>query len=150
MPADLRRRLDAVLRDIRFARSVGVDVLDWEPGRARTVLVPANGQTNIHGFVHGAAVFALGDAAFEVACNSYGRVCVGLDVTVHYAAPVQAGERVVASAEELTRSRSVASYRVGVSADDGTTRCLLFATAYRTSRWHLGESEWPVEWRAAF
>ena len=149
MSADLRRRLDSVLRDIGFAKSVGVEMLDWEPGRERTALMPGERQTNIHGLVHGAALFALGDAAFEVACNSYGRVSVGLDVTVHYAAPVAAGERVVAVAEELTRSRSVASYRVVLTARE-TTRCVLLATAYRTSRWHLGESAWPAEWRQAF
>ena len=146
MPADLRRRLDRVLRDIGFARSVGVEVLGWEPGRARTALVPGDGQTNVHGFVHGAALFALGDAAFEVACNSYGRVCVGLDVSVHYSAPVKPGDRVVAAAEEVTRSRSVASYSVHLTSN-GTTCCVLAATAYRTNRWHLGESEWPAEWR---
>ena len=84
----LRARLDAVLRDIGFGRLVGVEVVDWEPGRARTRLVPGAEQTNVHGFVHGGALFAVADTAFEVACNSWGRVSVGLDVTVHYAAPL--------------------------------------------------------------
>jgi hypothetical protein len=53
LTGDLRERLDAVLRDIGFGRLVGVEVLDWEPGRARTRLVPGPEQTNVHGFVHG-------------------------------------------------------------------------------------------------
>ena len=98
MLPELRERLDEVLRDIGFGRLVGVEVLDWEPGRARTRLVPGAEQTNVHGFVHGGALFAVADTAFEVACNSYGRVCVGLDVSVHYAAPAQPGEALVAEA----------------------------------------------------
>ena len=76
MPPELRERLDGVLRDIGFGHLVGIEVLDWEPGRARTRLVPGPEQTNVHGFVHGGALFAVADTAFEVACNSYGRVCV--------------------------------------------------------------------------
>ena len=103
LTGDLRDRLDVVLRDIGFGRLVGVEVVDWEPGRARTRLLPGPHQTNVHGFVHGGALFAVADTAFEVACNSYGRVCVGLDVTVHYAAPAQPGEALVGEAVEVTR-----------------------------------------------
>ena len=143
---ELRDRLDAVLRDIGFGRLVGVEVVDWEPGRARTRLVPGEEQTNVHGFVHGGALFAVADTAFEVA--SYGRVCVGLDVTVHYAAPAQPGEALLAEAVEVTRSRRVASYRVEVKGEDRLVRCTALAVAFRTDRWHLGEDEWPPEWRA--
>jgi acyl-CoA thioesterase len=145
----LRARLDAVLRDIGFGRLVGVEVVDWEPGRASTRLIPRADQTNVHGFVHGGALFAVADTAFEVACNSYGRVCVGLDVSVHYAAPARPGETLVAEAVEVTRSRRVASYRVEVEGEDGVVRCTALAVAFRTDRWHLGEDEWPPEWRAA-
>ena len=146
--AELRDRLDAVLRDIGFGRLVGVEVVDWEPGRARTRLVPGADQTNVHGFVHGGALFAVADTAFEVACNSWGRVCVGLDVSVHYAAPAHPGEPLVAEAVEVTRSRRAASYRVEVKGDDELVRCTALAVAFRTDRWHLGEDDWPVEWRA--
>jgi acyl-CoA thioesterase len=150
MPAELRKRLDEVLRDIGFGRLVGVEVLDWEPGRARTRLVPSAEQTNVHGFVHGGALFAAADTAFEVACNSYGRVCVGLDVSIHYAAPAQAGETLVAEARELSRSRRVASYHVEVAGEDGRPRCTALAVAFRTDRWHLGEDAWPTDWRETF
>jgi acyl-CoA thioesterase len=148
LTAELGDRLDAVLRDIGFGRLVGVEVVDWQPGRARTRLVPGEEHTNVHGFVHGGALFAVADTAFEVACNSYGRVCVGLDVTVHYAAPAQPGEALLAEALEATRSRRIASYRVEVTGEDGLVRCTALAVAFRTDRWHLGEDEWPPDWRA--
>ncbi len=147
MPPELRERLDGALRDIGFGHLVGIEVLDWEPGRARTRLVPGPEQTNVHGFVHGGALFAVADTAFEVACNSYGRVCVGLDVSVHYAAPAEPGEPLTAEARELTRSRRVASYAVEVTGEDGAARCTVQAVAFRTERWHLGAEAWPAEWR---
>lgn len=118
------------------------------PGHATTRLVPGQDQTNVHGFVHGGALFALADTAFGVARNSYGRVCVGLDVTVHYASAAQPGETLVAEAVEVTRSRRVASYRVEVRGEGELVRCTVLAVAFRTDRWHLREDEWPPEWRA--
>jgi acyl-CoA thioesterase len=147
LTGELRERLDAVLRDIGFGRLVGVGVVDWEPGRATTRLVPGADQTNVHGFVHGGALFAVADTAFEVACNSYGRVCVGLDVSVHYASAAEPGEPLVPEAVEVTRSHRVGSYRIEVKGENGLVRCT--ALAFRTDRWHLGQQEWPRAWRAA-
>jgi acyl-CoA thioesterase len=149
MEPELRARLDAVLRDIGFGRLVGVEVTEWELGRAGTRLLPGDNQTNVHGLVHGGALFALADTAFEVACNSYGRVSVGLDVSVHYAAPAEPGELLLAEAQEVTRSRRVASYRVDVR-EDGRSRCTALAVAFRTDRWHLGEDAWPTSWRELY
>jgi phenylacetic acid degradation protein PaaD len=150
MPPALRGRLDSILRDIGFGRLVGVEVVEWGLGSAATRLVAAAGQTNVHGFVHGGALFALADTAFEVACNSYGRVCVGLDVSIHYAASAQPGELLVAEASEQTRSRRVASYRVEVRGEDGRSVCTALAVSFRTDRWHLGDDQWPPDWRALY
>lgn len=150
LPAGLRERLDAVLRENAFAALLGAELLDWEPGAARAKLAPDGAAANVHGAVHGGALFALGDLAFEAACNGYGRKCVALDVTVHFAAAARPGVTLVATARELTRSRRVASYRVEVAGEDGASRCVLLATAYRTGEWHLGEDAWPAEWRERF
>jgi acyl-CoA thioesterase len=150
LPERLRERLDPVLRDSAYARLLGSELVRWEPGSATTRLVPDERLTNVHGTVHGGAVFALADAAFEVACNGYGRVCVGLDVSIHYAAPAGAGKPLVAEAVEASRSRRAASYRVEVRADDGAVRAVVLATAFRTEHWHLGEDAWPEEWRGRY
>ncbi len=150
LPAGLRERLDAVLRGNAFAALLGARLVDWEPGSARARLAPGGGTANVHGAVHGGALFALGDLAFEAACNGYGRRCVALDLTAHFAAPARPGETLVATASEVTRSRRVASYRVEVAGEDGGSRCILLATAYRTSEWHLGEEAWPKEWRERY
>ncbi len=150
MRPELRGRLNSVLRKIGFGRLVGVEVVEWGLGTATTRLLADASQTNVHGFVHGGALFALADTAFEVACNSYGRVCVGLDVSIHYATPAQPGEPLVAEASEQTRSRRVASYRVDVRGEDGRSVCSALAVCFRTDRWHLGDDQWPPDWRALY
>ncbi len=149
MAAALRDELDAVLRASALPQRLGVVLEEWGPGWARTALAPGPDAGNLGGSVHGGLLFVLADAAFEAACNSYGRRCVALDMTCHYVAPARVGERLVANATEVSRSRRTASYRVDVCAEDGALRAWYLAVAYRTQRWHLGEQRWPATWRDA-
>jgi acyl-CoA thioesterase len=114
------------------------------------LLRPTAEVANITGSVHGGVLYALADSAFEVACNSYGRVCVALDVSAHHASAAPVEQPVVAKAVEVSRSVRVASYRITATGPGGEVRAWYQATAYRTSHWHFGAERWPDEWRAAY
>ena len=144
----LRAELDAQFRSIPYARTMGIELADWGLGWAVTRLAPAAGVRNLVGTVHGGAITGLADVAFEVACNSYGRESVALDLTCHFAAGTSGGP-LVAEAEEQSRGRRTASYRISVS-DDGRPVAWLLAVAYRTSRWRLGEQRFPPDWRDSY
>jgi acyl-CoA thioesterase len=149
MPATLRSALDGIFRAGPLADILGLRLVEWSPGRATVRLEPTPEVVNIAGSVHGGVLYTLADSAFEVACNSYGRICVALDVSAHHASAAPLGEPVVAEAVEVSRSPRVASYRITATGAAGEVRAWYLATAYRTSRWHLGESRWAPGWRAA-
>ena len=149
MPAELRSELDAMFQSGGLGGMLCFRLVDWAPGRAVVELQPTPAIANITGSVHGGVLYAVADSAFEVACNSYGRVCVALDVSVHHASAAPLGQPVVAEAVEVSRSARVASYRITATGADGEIRAWYQATAYRTTRWHLGEERWPDPWRAA-
>ena len=138
--------LDTVLRAGTLAATLGIRLEDWGAGWARTSLRPGPELGNLVGTVHGGVLVALADAAFEAACNSYGRLCVAQQVTAHFSAPARCGDALVADARELTRSRRAASYDLRVTSGD-TVCAVLLAVAFRTDRWHLSEEHWPQEWR---
>jgi acyl-CoA thioesterase len=147
MPPAIRTELDQVFRTGGVGDLLGLELLDWGPGTARFRLDPSPAIANIAGSVHGGALYTLADSAFEVACNSYGRICVALDVTVHHASAAPLDEPVTAEAVEVSRTARVASYRVTATGAGGAVRAWYLATAYRTSRWHLGADRWPQAWR---
>jgi len=149
MPAELRDGLDAMFRSGGLGPMLGFRLTGWAPGRAVVELCPTAEIANITGSVHGGVLYMVADAAFEVACNSYGRVCVALDVSVHHASAAPIGQPVVAEAIEVSRSARVASYRITATAPDGEVRAWYQATAYRTSGWHFGQDRWPEAWRSA-
>ena len=128
---------------------MGIELVSWLPGSATVRLETDKGQGNLAGTVHGGVLFTLADAAFEVACNSYGRVAVALETTCHYSRPAEPGVALTAGASEMARSHRTASYRIDVRTPDGELIAWYMALAYRLDRWHLGEERWPAEWRAA-
>jgi acyl-CoA thioesterase len=149
MPAGARAELDQLFRAGGMGDLLGLRLLDWRPGHSRFLLEPSPEIANIAGSVHGGALYTLADSAFEVACNSYGRICMALDVTVHHASAAPFDEPVIADAVEVSRSARIASYRITASGPGGDVRAWYLATAYRTSRWHLGAERWPQAWRDA-
>jgi acyl-CoA thioesterase len=150
MPGRLRAELDAMFRGGGLGGMLGFGLVEWGAGRAVVGLRPTEAVANITGSVHGGVLYTLADSAFEVACNSYGRLCVALDVSVHHASAAPVGQPVVAEAIEVSRSARVASYRITATGAGGEVHAWYQATAYRTSRWHFGAERWPEAWRAAY
>ena len=141
--------LDALLRESPLLGYMDIEIVSWLPGSATVRMTPSKEQANLAGTVHGGVLFTLADAAFEVACNSHGRVCLALETACHYSRPAEVGETLTAGASEVARTRRTASYRVDVRSADGELVAWYMALAYRTDRWHLGEERWPEAWRAA-
>ena len=149
LPGEMRARLDGFFRAGPVADLLGLTLLDWSLGWARVRLDPTPEVSNIAGSVHGGILYTTADVAFEIACNSYGRLCVALDVTAHHASPASLDEPVVAEAVEVSRAARIASYRITATGAGGDLRSWYLATAYRTSRWHFGVDRWPQSWRDA-
>jgi phenylacetic acid degradation protein PaaD len=147
--AELRGELDGLFRAGGLGTLLGLRLIEWEPGRAVVELRPTTTVANITGSVHGGVLYTLADSALEVACNSYGRVCVALDLSVHHASAAPIGESVIAEAVEVSRSARIASYRITATGAGSEVRAWYQATAYRTSRWHFGADRWPHAWRDA-
>jgi acyl-CoA thioesterase len=143
-----RERLDALFRSDAYMRALGMRLEDWGRGWARVGYTPVEEHRNFSALVHGGAVFSLGDAAFAVASNSWGRLAVALSIEVHYLAVPAVGAALRGEAIERSRTRRTASYLIEVAGEDGLIASL-HAMVYRTGRWHLGEDAWPDDWRAA-
>jgi acyl-CoA thioesterase len=142
-----RAAMDALFRRDAFADRLGLELADWGCGWADVAFVPTAGHHNFMDMVHGAALFAAGDVAFSVACNSWGRHAVALSVDVQFLAAPPAGTGLVARARERSRTRRTGAYLIEVLADDRLVASL-HAMAHRRSTWHLGgEDAWPEAWR---
>jgi acyl-CoA thioesterase len=140
--------LDELFRGDGFARLLGAELEDWGGGWARVRWTPGEEHLNFGGAVHGGAVFGLGDYAFAVASNSWGRVAVALTVDVQFLHGVKPRSALVAEARERSRSRRTGAYLIEVHDEDQLVASL-HAMVYRIDGWHLGEDAWDDVWRAS-
>lgn len=142
-------RLDSLFRQDTFARSIGVEILDWSGGTATVLAIPSAGQCNFAGSVHGGFLFSAADVALSIASNSWGRICVAASIDIHYLSAVNVGDQLEVVATEINRGRRLASYRLEIHRE---TKLLSTATGltYRSSDWHLGAEAWSETWRSRY
>ena len=114
-----------------LGRYLGTRLEEVAPGQAKVSMVCRPDMLNILGMVHGAALFALIDEAFQAACNAYGRVAVALNLSITFHAAPQVGETLTATAREVHAGRRTATYAIEVTAPDNRLLATCQALAYR-------------------
>lgn len=118
-------------QDEPYPKLLDIQVLEIEPGRARTAMVFQPQMRNIFGKLHGGAIFSLLDEAFQLACNAHGQVAVALSLSIYYLAPPDDGARLLAEAREVNATRKTALYDAEVWQEDGKKIARGQAQAYR-------------------
>jgi acyl-CoA thioesterase len=118
-PDDAVRRAQAAVQALygadRASQSMGIEIIEVAPGRARIAMTVRPDMVNGHGMCHGGIVFAFADSAFAFACNSYGDPMVAAGAGIDFLAPTPCGERVTATATEVSRSARHGIYDVAVT-----------------------------------
>jgi acyl-CoA thioesterase len=114
----------------RFAAHSGIELLEAGPGYARAQMAVQPWHLNGVGTVHGAALFALADLAFAVACNAHGTVAVAVNVNISYLKAVTEGT-LTAEATEESKSHRLGLYTVRVTDGRGDLVALFEGMAYR-------------------
>ncbi len=116
---DLKSKLWDKFGSDRFAKLMGVELLEFREGYAKASMTVRRELLNFHGVAHGAAIYALADVAFSVASNSHNRVAVALSMTIHYRRPVAEGAKLIAEAFEESLGRTTGLYRIVVKDQEG-------------------------------
>gem|GEM_PF-33989 len=114
-----------------YAEKMGLKLVELASGRAVVEMVPQKDDENIFGMVHGGAIFSLMDEAFQISCNSHGRVAVALNVNVTFHAPAPFNQLLRAESTECHRSKKTATYQITVTDETGTLIASCQALAYR-------------------
>jgi acyl-CoA thioesterase len=101
------------------SQSLGIEIIDVAPGGVQIAMTVRPDMVNGHGMCHGGIVFAFADSAFAFACNSHGDPMVAAGASIEFLAPTPRGERLIATAKEVSRSARHGIYDVAVTAASG-------------------------------
>lgn len=124
-----------------FSGKAGIVLLEIRPGYAKTAMAVSEDMMNFNGVTHGAAVFAVADAAFAAASNSHGKVALALNINISYLKATRAGAKLTAAAAEENLTKRTALYRITVHDDENDLVAVAQGLVYRKNEPVIKEEE---------
>lgn len=85
------------------SQRLGMTLDHIAPGEATMSMTITEAMSNGQGNCHGGYMFTLADSAFAFACNSYNQLAVAQNCSISYLMPGRIGDRLTATAREVSR-----------------------------------------------
>lgn len=118
-PEDIARACaDAMWAEDDASKGLGMEIVDIGPGVATLAMNVRPDMVNGQRIAHGGFIFTLADSAFAFACNSHNERVVAAQGQITFIKPGKLGDRLVATAREITRGGRSGIYDVRVTAGD--------------------------------
>jgi acyl-CoA thioesterase len=110
---------EAMWKEDDASKGLGMEIVDVKPGQATLAMTVAPHMVNGQRIAHGGFIFTLADSAFAFACNSHNERAVAAQGNITFVRPGKLGDRLVATAREISRSGRSGIYDVRVTTDGG-------------------------------
>jgi phenylacetic acid degradation protein PaaD len=118
-PEDVARACaDAMWAEDDASKGLGMEIVEIRPGYATLAMKVRPDMVNGQRIAHGGFIFTLADSAFAFACNSHNERVVAAQGQITFIKPGKLGDRLVATAREISRSGRSGIYDVRVTNGD--------------------------------
>jgi acyl-CoA thioesterase len=118
-PDDLARACaDAMWKEDDASQGLGMEIVQVKAGEAVLTMTVQPHMVNGQRIAHGGFIFLLADSAFAFACNSHNERTVAAQCNISFIRPGKLGDRLVATAREISRTGRSGIYDVRVTVDD--------------------------------
>ena len=118
-PEDIARACaDAMWAEDDASKGLGMEIVEIGPGCATLAMTVRSDMVNGQRIAHGGFIFTLADSAFAFACNSHNERVVAAQGQITFIKPGRLGDRLVATAREITRGGRSGIYDVRVTAGE--------------------------------
>ena len=109
---------EAMWKEDDASQGLGMEMLQVKAGEAVMTMTIKPHMVNGHGIAHGGFIFLLADSTFALACNSHNERAVAAQCNISFIRPGKLGDRLVATAREISRAGRSGIYDVRVTVDD--------------------------------
>ena len=118
-PEDLARACaEAMWKEDDASKGLGMKIVEIKPGHATMTMTVQPHMVNGQRIAHGGFIFLLADSAFAYACNSHNDRAVAAQGDISFIQPGKLGDRLVATATEISRTGRSGIYDVRVTVND--------------------------------
>jgi len=132
MPGFSPSRIAYLLAADPYSAALGVELVSVTDDEIVVGITVLPRHVNFLGVGHGGLVFSLADCAFSLASNDAGDRAVAIDTHLVLTAATKPGDLLRASVVETSRGRTLGTYRVDVSREDGRKVALFTGTVHIT------------------
>ncbi len=108
---------EAMWNEDDASKGLGMEIIEIKPGRAVMAMTVRPDMVNGQRIAHGGFIFTLADSAFAFACNTHNERAVAAQGHITFIRPGKLGDRLVATAREVSRSGRSGIYDVRVTVD---------------------------------
>jgi acyl-CoA thioesterase len=108
---------DAMWAEDQASQGLGMEIIEVKAGRATLAMTVKPHMVNGQHIAHGGFIFLLADSTFAFACNSHNERAVAAQCDISFIRPGKLGDRLVATAHEISRIGRSGIYDVRVSVD---------------------------------
>lgn len=130
--------VDKMYQNDAFSKWLGIEVEDVLPGKVKLSMQVREEFTNGFKVAHGGITYALADSALAFASNGYGRHALSIETSISHTRPVMSGEKLFATTEELSSSRTLAIYQVRIINERQESVAFFKGTVFKKDRtWEL-------------
>jgi acyl-CoA thioesterase len=123
-------RVASLLAADRYAQGLGIELVEVSDVEIVVAIEVTEAHQNFLEVGHGGMVFSLADCAFSLASNNAGDPAVAIDTHLVLTAASRVGDRLEARVREVSRGRTLGTYRAEVTREDGRTAALFTGTVY--------------------
>jgi acyl-CoA thioesterase len=117
-PDDLARACaEAMWKEDDASKGLSMEIVEIRPGQATLAMTVKPAMVNGQRIAHGGFIFTLADSAFAFACNTHNERVVAAQGHITFIKPGKLGDRLVATAREISRSGRSGIYDVRVTVD---------------------------------
>lgn len=109
----------AMWADDNASQRLGMTLDHVGPGTATLSMTVTVAMSNGHGNAHGGFIFTLADSTFAFACNSYNQLVVAQQCSITYLIPGKIGDRLTATAREVSRRGRSGIYDIRITNQHG-------------------------------
>jgi acyl-CoA thioesterase len=109
---------EAMWKEDDASKGLGMEIVEIKPGHATLAMTVRPDMVNGQRIAHGGFIFTLADSAFAFACNSHNERVVAAQGSISFIKPGRLGDRLVATAREISRSGRSGIYDVRVTVND--------------------------------
>jgi acyl-CoA thioesterase len=109
---------EAMWKEDDASKGLGMEMVDIGPGQATLTMIVQPHMVNGQRIAHGGFIFTLADSAFAFACNTHNERTVAAQGNITFIKPGQLGDRLVATAREISRNRRSGICDVRVTAGE--------------------------------